>query len=77
MVAVLQRYRIGTDDLLGRGIWISREDLPRIREAMLADPLHGEVDGRLYTVGTSPVRHAFYEDFENLFTERRNQDGKT
>lgn len=68
MLAVLERYQIGLKDALGRGTWISRDDLPRIREAMLADPLHGEVGSRIFTVGTSPVRHAYFEDFEEFLS---------
>lgn len=69
MLAVLERYGIGSIDGYNRGRWITEKDLPAIEQQMLG---HRHIDvgnGVIYVQGTNQHNHVSNTDFKKLFQE--------
>lgn len=73
LLAVCNRYGIGSADGYGRGVWITKEDVPKIAERMETDDtaVRGVFNGKPWIAvqGTNKHNHVMIEDFEELFGE--------
>ena len=68
MLSVLKRYGIGAADKYGRGLWISKNDLPEIWERMNTDETRGTIQGVVFVSGTNMHNSVLLRDFEELFS---------
>lgn len=67
MAAVLNRYKLGTEDQYGRGVWFSEADLYCLKEEMKLDNTRILQGAEIYVQGTNMHNHVSFSDFENLF----------
>ena len=70
MLAVLERYNIGTVDGSGRGRWISERDIPVIRRRMEEDPTRIVNEGYIFVQGTCIHNHVIISDYVELFDRK-------
>lgn len=71
LLAVCNRYGIGSADDYGRGVWIYEDDISKIAERMEQDDtaVRGVFDGKpwLAVQGTNRHNYVMAKDFEELF----------
>ena len=74
MWAVVKRYNIGNKDKYGKGIWISHNDLSKIKDCMMEDPtLLTEYTrmGHYIVMGTNIHNYVDLEDYKKLFQKEQ------
>ena len=67
MLAVLDRYNIGSLDKYGRGRWISVNDLPDISDRFDADKTAIRYPETVFVMGTNRHNYVNLDEFYKLF----------